>query len=197
VRRAAQGVVKILAEGRLPFTLDTLASGNLRDFFLDRMQYYFREIRGVKYDEVNAVFGAGITTVANTEARLEAVAAVRPTENFEPLAASFKRIRNILKQAEFTPSAPVSPALLEPGPEAALHQAFETVRAQVKGADFQETLERIATLRPQVDLFFDKVLVNAPDPQVRANRLTLLSGLLTEFSTIADFSEIVTSGEQK
>ena len=48
-------------------------------------------------------------------------------------------------------------------------------------------------MRPQVDLFFDKVLVNAPDEQVRQNRLTLLSTLLAEFSTIADFSEIVTN----
>jgi glycyl-tRNA synthetase beta chain len=48
-----------------------------------------------------------------------------------------------------------------------------------------------------VDLFFDKVLVNAPDPNIRANRLTLLSKLLSEFSTIADFSEIVTAGDQK
>ncbi len=196
LRRAAQGVVKILAEGRMSYTLDQLVSGELKAFFLDRMEYYFRDIRGYKYDEVNAVFASGITTMADVEDRLAAVAAVRPTENFEPLAASFKRIRNILKQAEFTASGPVSPALLEPGPEATLHQASEQVRAQVKGAGYKESLEKVATLRPQVDLFFDKVLVNAPDPKVRANRLTLLSGLLTEFSTIADFSEIVTSGEK-
>ena len=55
----------------------------------------------------------------------------------------------------------------------------------------------IAAFRPAVDAFFDKVLVNAPDPAVRANRLTLLNKLFTEFSTVADFSEIVTSGEQK
>jgi len=65
------------------------------------------------------------------------------------------------------------------------------------GAGYQQALEAVASLRPKVDLFFDKVLVNAPDPAVRANRLALLHKLLTEFSTIADFSEIVTSGEQK
>jgi glycyl-tRNA synthetase beta chain len=86
---------------------------------------------------------------------------------------------------------------LEDGPEKALHEAFEKIRTQVGGAGYTEALEKVATLRPQVDMFFDKVLVNAQDAKVRANRLTLLSGLLTEFSTIADFSEIVTSGEQK
>jgi glycyl-tRNA synthetase beta chain len=60
-----------------------------------------------------------------------------------------------------------------------------------------EALEKIASLRPQVDAFFDKVLVNAKDEAVRANRLTMLHQLLTEFSTIADFSEIVTSGDTK
>ena len=58
--------------------------------------------------------------------------------------------------------------------------------------DYKTALEAIASIRPQVDHFFDKVLVNAPDEAVRANRLKLLGSLLVEFSTIADFSEIVT-----
>jgi len=154
-------------------------------------------VRGFKYDEVNAVLAAGCGTLADVEARLTALAAVRPTENFEPLAASFKRIRNILKQAGVEGGQPVNPSLLEAGPEQELHAAFQTVLGSINGAGYQQALEAVASLRPKVDLFFDKVLVNAPDPAVRANRLALLDKLLTEFSTIADFSEIVTSGEQK
>ena len=135
--------------------------------------------------------------MADVEARLTALAAVRPTENFEPLAASFKRIRNILKQAGVEGGQAVNPSLLEVGPEQELHAAFQTVLGSINGAGYQQALEAVASLRPKVDLFFDKVLVNAPDPAVRANRLALLDKLLTEFSTIADFSEIVTSGEQK
>jgi glycyl-tRNA synthetase beta chain len=131
------------------------------------------------------------------EARLIVLAAVRPTANFEPLAASFKRTSNILKQADFKPSGPLSKDLLEVGPESELHSAFESVRVAIKDASYQQTLETVATLRPKLDLFFDKVMVNAPDPRIRTNRLTLLHELLTEFSTIADFSEIVTSGDQK
>ena len=134
--------------------------------------------------------------VADVEARLTALAAVRPTENFEPLAASFKRIQNILKQANFGGGdGSPSPALLEAGPEADLHAEFERVRVAAKAATYQRALEDIASLRPRVDTFFDKVLVNAKDEKVRANRLTLLHNLLTEFSTIADFSEIVTSNQ--
>jgi glycyl-tRNA synthetase beta chain len=197
LRRAAQGVIKILAEAQLLHKLDDLASGHLRAFLLERIEYYFREIRGYKYDEVKAVLSSGVTTVADIEARLAAIAAVRSSEDFEPLAASFKRISNILKQADFKPAEALRANLLEDGPEAELADAFHTVRAEVRGAGYEDTLLKVASLRPQVDLFFDKVLVNAPDPNVRANRLTLLSALLTEFSTIADFSEIVTSGEQK
>jgi glycyl-tRNA synthetase beta chain len=120
---------------------------------------------------------------------------VRPTDNFEPLAASFKRIKNILKQSQFTDNRPPAPALLTPGPEQELYLAFEKVRAGAQAtAIYREKLEQIATLRPHVDLFFDKILVNDPDPAIRENRLALLNSLLTEFSTIADFSEIVTQG---
>jgi len=197
LRRAAQGVVKILAEAKLPFTLEQIATGELREFLLDRIKYYFREIRGYKYDEVNAVLASGCGTLADVEARLTALAAVRPTENFEPLAASFKRISNILKQAAFDPSTVLDDALFEEAAESDLHIEFERVRTMARGASYQRALEAVASLRPKVDTFFDTVLVNAKDERVRINRLTLLHNLLTEFSTIADFSEIVTSGDTK
>jgi len=122
---------------------------------------------------------------------------VRPTEDFEPLAASFKRIQNILKQAEFEPKDVLDQSRLEDGPERELYGDFVRVRDAARIESYQRALEQIASLRPRVDTFFDKVLVNARDERVRNNRLTLLHDLLTEFSTIADFSEIVTSGDQK
>ena len=121
---------------------------------------------------------------------------VRETENFEPLAASVKRIRNILKQAQWS-SGEVNPALLEPGPELDLFEDLSRLEPQVRQAsasrDFLQALQLMATLRETLDRFFDSVLVNAPDPGVRANRLALLGRMLSEFSSIADFSEIVTT----
>ena len=200
LRRAAQGIVKILVEARLPYTLESLMDN---EFMRERVQYYFREIRGFKYDEVNAVMAVGVTTLIDLEDRLTKIAAVRSTPDFEPLAASFKRINNILKQAgRFDGAYPriplfdphfktyvLDPALLEAGPERELYDAFWD-------KDFAQ-LDGIAGLRPVVDKFFDKIMVNAPDENIRANRLTLLHNLLNKFSTIADFSEIVTSGDQK
>ncbi|MEO7145716.1 MAG: glycine--tRNA ligase subunit beta, partial [Bryobacteraceae bacterium] len=194
LRRAAQGVVKILVEGGIALPLSKLLGedGQLREFFIDRIKYYFKDVRGFRYDEVNAVLASGCESLPDVEARLTALQAVRPTENFEPLAASFKRIQNILRQAQFSGSGAADPALLEAGPEQTLYREFERVRGTIRSTDHLPALEAIATLRPAIDLFFDKVLVNAPDANVRANRLTLLNDLLTEFSTIADFSEIVT-----
>jgi glycyl-tRNA synthetase beta chain len=189
LRRAAQGVVKILAETGMPYYLDQLVSGELRDFMLERMQHYFREVRGYKYDEVNAVLKVGVSTVKDVEDRLKQLAAVRPTPNFEPLAASFKRINNILKQAGFSDTnRAVDAGMLEEGAEKDLYEAYER--------EF-DSLDRVAGLRPFVDRYFDKVMVNVTDQDVRNNRLSMLSHMLRKFSTICDFSEIVTSGESK
>jgi len=196
LRRAAQGVVKILVEGELRLSVRNLLRGDpkLEEFVLDRVRYYFKDIRGFKYDEVNAVLASGWDDLVDVEERLKAIQAVRPTEDFEPLAASFKRIQNILKQAQFSGGgSQIDAELLEPGPESDLYKAFQDVRGTVADQSYRPALESIASLRPKVDLFFDKVLVNAPDAKIRQNRLTLLHTLLAEFSTIADFSEIVTN----
>ncbi|NWF82397.1 MAG: glycine--tRNA ligase subunit beta, partial [Bryobacteraceae bacterium] len=195
LRRAAQGVVKLLVEGKMRLPLAGMPE-DLREFMLDRARYYFKDIRGFAYDEINAVFAAQSSDLVDAEARLFALKLVRQTENFEPLAASFKRIRNILKQAAFE-GGDVTPELLEAGPEKDLYDEAGRVLAAVeqyrKSDDYMQALAAIATLRPVVDRFFDSVLVNAPDEAVRRNRLSLLDRLFRQVSSIADFSEIVTS----
>ncbi len=191
LRRAAFGVVRILVEGRHAFAIPP----ELREFVLERARHYFREVRGHRYDEVNAVLAAGWDSLTDAADRLEAVSQVRPTDNFEPLAASFKRIRNILRQANWDSDAAAQPDDLEPGPERELYDAAQNVSQRTRGVGYREALEGIASLRPRVDLFFDKVLVMSPDEHLRRNRLAFLSQMLREFSTIAEFSEIVIPGE--
>ncbi|MEO5923222.1 MAG: glycine--tRNA ligase subunit beta [Bryobacteraceae bacterium] len=188
LRRAAQGVVKILVEAKFTYKLEDLCTGDLQAFMLERVQYYFREIRGFKYDEVNAVMKVGVSTLRDLEDRLTQIARVRSTPDFEPLAASFKRMNNILKQANVVPGV-LHVNLLEPGPEKELYDAYWD-RAF-------NSLEEVAQLRPYVDRYFDSIMVNVPDEEIRVNRLTMLANMLKRFSTIADFSEIVTSGDQK
>jgi glycyl-tRNA synthetase beta chain len=195
LRRAAQGVIKILFEANLSLELFQFvpADSELDKFLEERIAYYLRDVKGYPYDEVNAVLAANVGTLSDVAERLEGVHQVRPTPDFEPLAASFKRIKNILKQAQIEMTGQPKPELMKPGPEKELYEAFLRVRAEIgKHGVYAARLAEIASLRPRVDLFFDKILVNDPDPAIRQNRLALLDSLLTEFSTIADFSEIVT-----
>lgn len=185
LRRAAQGIVRIVAESKEIRFRFLGMSGELTEFLRDRVEYYFRDVRGFAYDEVRACMAAGWTDLIDLEARLIRVKAIRSTPDFEPLAASFKRIKNILKQADLVQLREVYTQLLEDGPERELYHEFQRTKSQ--------PIEwSIVVLRPKVDLFFDKVLVNADDPSIRRNRLALLHNLLQEFSDVADFSEIVT-----
>src|SRR5437764_6728544 len=111
LRRAAQGVVKILVEGRIELPLLDLLENNqeLIAFFADRVRFYFKEVRGFKYDEVNAAMAAGGSNLVDLDARLVRIQNLRPTPDFEPLAASFKRIKNILRQAAFQAGADINP----------------------------------------------------------------------------------------
>jgi glycyl-tRNA synthetase beta chain len=165
----------------------------------ERLQFYLRDVRGFAYDVVNAVLAAGADDVVDVLARAEAVARVRPLEDFEHISIAFKRIKNILRQAREEKKAigeKVEPAGLHEDAERALADAMSRTGPQVKELSQQrkyaEALSEIAAIRPVVDTFFDKVMVMVEDERVRANRLALLQALLDEFSTIADFSEIVT-----
>jgi glycyl-tRNA synthetase beta chain len=162
-----------------------------------------RERLGFAYDEVNAVLAAGSDDLVDAVRRLEALKAIRRTKNFEPLAVSFKRIRKIIEKAG--PSAAwqlpaVRPELFDTDSERALHASAEVASrkasADKRAGKYKEALQTIAELRPAVDKFFQDVLVNAENEDVRRNRLTLLQSLLREFSTIADFSEVA-AGENR
>jgi glycyl-tRNA synthetase beta chain len=204
LRRAAQGVVKILADHNCASPLSRLlpvgSPPELAEFFKDRLRFYLREVRRFAYDEVNAILAAGDQNVPDCVARCEAIARVRPTENFEPLSMAFKRIRNILTKAggaEKFPGEPQEP-LLEEGPERDLYREAGRIFTETADlADYEAVLRRTADLRPFVDTYFDTVLVMAKDERVRQNRLTLLAWLLRAFTRVADFSEIVTTREKE
>jgi glycyl-tRNA synthetase beta chain len=214
LRRAGSGIVRIIVEKGLRLSLDaavrealtTLAGSGLAGreaspapilaFLEERARHLFREGKGFAYDEVNAVFAAGWDDLVDTGARLAALRALRSTPDFEPVAAAFKRIRNILEQAggPDRSARPIENNLIEAGAERELYDRFLKLRPRVEEFRerhrYQEALRQIATLRAQVDRFFDTVLVMAQDEAVRENRLTLLAHLLKEFSTVADFSEL-------
>ena len=168
-------------------------------FLVDRARYILLERHGFAYDEGNAVLATGADDLVDVLARVAALREIRKTRNFEPLAVSFKRIRKILEKAapqESWQLSGVRPELFQEDAERALHASAHRVAREAeqhkRAGRYLEALQDIARLRSEVDGFFDRVLVMAEQEDVRRNRLTLLAGLLREFSTIADFSEIVT-----
>src|SRR6267378_1975394 len=225
LRRQANGIVKTIAEHKLPFKLGELVKDAraryqgseaekkfsadagfgeaTRLFFRERLEFYLRDVHGFAYDVVNAVLAADAEDVVDALARAAAVAKVRPSADFESISVAFKRMKNILRQASEAGrdvAAKVDASALQEDAErtlaAQVPQTAEKVEALRAGRKYEEALLEVARLRPAIDKFFDQVMVMVEERRVRANRLALLQTLLKEFSTIADFSEIVTEGKE-
>jgi glycyl-tRNA synthetase beta chain len=205
--------VKILAEGEpaLPLTLGDVVDAASPDeavrmrveiFFAERLEFYLREAKGQAYDVVKAVLAAGANDVRDAVARAEAVTAVRGSDDFAAVSAAFKRMKNILAQAEekgflqgrveMQTQVSVDPA--QNALNAAMVQVAESYYKLADEHDYVAALQLIATLRAPIDHFFEKVMVMVDDQYVRWTRLSLLHSLVDNFSKIADFSEIVTAG---
>ena len=173
----------------------------MRGFFFERVEFYLREVKGQAYDVVKAVLAAGASDVRDAVARAEAVTAVRGGEDFDAVSAAFKRMKNILAQAKFSlPDVGMVAGgnLQSNDAQSALAKKAFAVANRVHELRTQRAygaaLEQVATIRPEVDAFFEQVMVMDPDPKVREQRLMLLAMITRSFSGIADFSEIVVAG---
>jgi glycyl-tRNA synthetase beta chain len=208
LRRAANSIVKILAESGLPLTLSNvlLSVGSnepnnvqVSAFLRERLSFYLKDVRGFAYDVVKAVLAAWADSddVGDAVARAEALTTVRGSEDFTAISAAFKRIKNILRQAEEKGYAHGNWANIKADETKNLRSAIQSLAGEVaklrEQRKYSEALALIATLRSSVDTFFDKVMVLDPDPETRGANLALIAGVLSNFSGIADFSEIVTS----
>ncbi len=224
LRRQANAIVKVIAEKKLPLRLTDLMrdaragydrseaekkfvdnqkfSESAKMFFRERLEFYLKDVRGYAYDVVKAVLGADAEDVVDALQRAEAVKQVLHLPEFQAIGAACKRIRNILRQAAENGIAPAAKFEALPGSAdeekilaAYVESTGPKVEALRKKKEYREALRLLSTAREPVDIFFDKVMVMADDEKIRANRLALLRTLLREFSTIADFSEIVTEGK--
>ena len=222
LRRQANGIVKIVAEWKLPLTITEIFKSTragypgsdsektktltlLYSFMRERQEFYLREAKGFDYDTVRAVMASSADpdNIVETIARAEAVAAVRGSEDFKQISIAFKRIKNILSQvrdAGVDIGTDFDLQVMQEKEEKILAKETRRVSSQVeqlqKEGRYIDALTEISKLRPAVDSFFDKVMVMVEDAGLRKTRLALLAVLLKNFSTIADFSEIVTEGKE-
>jgi glycyl-tRNA synthetase beta chain len=152
--------------------------------------------QGLPKDVIAAVISVSADCIPDVERRAGALERLKGKPGFEPLAAAFKRVENILKKSTEAATDPVDPGRFAHASEEALHDACHTVTAQVKRllvqGDLDNALGAIATLRDPVDAFFDGVMVMTENDDVRRNRLALLASISAVFGQIADFSQIST-----
>jgi len=206
LRRAALGALRICIEAKLHVDLRNLLTvalgaqpagrrddklvAELWDFVLERLRGLLAEQK-VSVEVFNAVAATGTTAPADFSARVEAVRSFLDMKESTQLAAAHKRIRNILKQAGEGDIA-VRPEVFREAQEKALFEALTALDGKVHGAaeraDYTGGLKTLAQLQPPVDAFFDKVMVLAPEEELRANRVALLRRLDKLCRSIADIS---------
>ncbi|MDH4426121.1 MAG: glycine--tRNA ligase subunit beta [Acidovorax sp.] len=210
LRRHALGVIRMLVEKDLPLDLSALLAGAvpafgdkiadaspmLADFIYDRLAGSLRE-QGYSAQEVDAVLALRPQRLALIEKQLAAVRAFASLPEAPALAAANKRVGNILKKAEVegTVDAHVNPALLAEQAEkdlfAALQRFVPEADAQYDAGDYTASLQTLAVLRAPVDAFFDDVMVNAEQLDLRLNRQGLLKSLHKAMNRVADLSRLV------
>ncbi|ALB64525.1 Glycyl-tRNA synthetase beta chain [Cronobacter condimenti 1330] len=207
LRRAALGALRIIVEKHLPLDLQTLTEEAVRlygskltnakvvddvvDFMLGRFRAWYQD-EGYSVDTIQAVLANRPTRPADFDARMKAVSHFRTLDEAAALAAANKRVSNILAKATEPLNDQVQASLLKEDPEIRLALQVSVMRDKLQPlfaeGRYQEALVELAQLREPVDEFFEKVMVNADDAQVRINRLTLLAKLRELFLQVADIS---------
>jgi glycyl-tRNA synthetase beta chain len=217
LRRAALGIIRLILENRLRLPLrqafaaaragygDRLAGGDgatlareLTAFFADRLKVHLRE-RGVRHDLISAAFAvAEDDDLVRLLARVDALAAFLDTDDGRNLLTAYRRASSIVgieekKDGRRYVGHPVPGALVEPAEEAlfeALERARAAIDAAIEAEDFAAAMAALAALRAPVDRFFDQVMVNVTEPDLRANRLLLLGQIRSALERVADFALI-------
>ncbi|MBU8899421.1 glycine--tRNA ligase subunit beta [Corallococcus sp. M34] len=163
------------------------------EFFRGRLKALWGEHH--RTDVVEAVLSAGFDDLVAAHKRVEALSLLVGRADFQPLAVAFKRVANIVeKQGKDVAEGQTNPQKFTDEPERNLHAAFTQARAKVGSLvgtdDFAGALREITSLKPAVDVFFDKVMVMAEDKDLRENRIRFLTEIGALFNQVADFSKI-------
>ncbi|MBT9614351.1 MAG: glycine--tRNA ligase subunit beta, partial [Burkholderiales bacterium] len=208
LRRLALGVLRILIEMPLPldimqllqraraqFAAEQMSESVAQDvhgFMLERLKSYLRE-RSFEPDEIEAVVSQNPARIDQVLPRMEAVRAFKLLPEAEALAAANKRIQNILKKTEAVTQTPDMALFAEDAERAlfdAVTQLTPRVNSLVANEDYTDALRELASVREQVDRFFDEVMVMADEPLIRNNRLALLKALGDLMNQVADISKL-------
>ncbi|PWQ99755.1 glycine--tRNA ligase subunit beta [Leucothrix pacifica] len=209
LRRAALGVLRIIIEGDLSLDLRellTFAAGNLQDkvdataavedtyqYIMERLRAYYQD-QNVGMDVVDAVSALNIHSPIDFDHRVKAVNTFKELPEAVPLAAANKRIANILKKLDKTPDTTINAHLFVEAQESALNEAIALQQNKVApllaNNAYTDALSSLAAIRPEVDAFFDGVMIMSDDEALKNNRLALLTSLRGLFLQVADLSSL-------
>jgi glycyl-tRNA synthetase beta chain len=183
------------ARGQLGALGAQTTNDELYDFIIDRLRAYYAD-KGVPPQQFESVAALRPVSLLDFDRRLQAIGAFAVLPEAEALAAANKRIRNILKKAEGEVPSAIDTARFTDGAERDLGEAVDAAvgetDASLKARDYVAVLGRLARLRPQVDAFFDQVMVNVDDVAVRNNRLALLKRLADRLGSVAAIEHLST-----
>jgi len=196
LRRAAAGIVKIAIEHKLAIDLeeiiDVLASNykglekaKLVEFFNERLFKIF----DVNPSVLKAVLGSEETDIFKISQKLCALNPIVLSDNFKEYSATFKRVANIIKDLDINSELAVKLELLEDKEEKELYEAFNSVTSK-EYLSYEDELDALFALKPQLDNFFDNVFVNHEDENIKANRKNIIGKVYQAFKEIADIKEI-------
>ena len=196
LRRAVNGIIRIVNEYNFAFDIASfkeLFSSEYKDFDYARLQEFFLE-RVNQFYKVNpsvikAVVAADELNICVVDAKIKALDSIVNSESFSESFSTFKRVANITKDVNLDAELSISSELFDNEAETALYNAYTKVTSK-NYDDYETHLEALFSLKPELDTFFDKVMVNAEDEKIKINRKNLVSSVYKSFKTIADIKEI-------
>ncbi|HEY7129738.1 MAG TPA: glycine--tRNA ligase subunit beta [Nitrospira sp.] len=193
---------KTLVDSGIKGTFDAELQARQRivDFLFERMRHYGRTVHSLRDDVMDAVLRAvssGPIDLVDLSSKMKAMHAVTAKPDFDPLIVGFKRASRIVEKEQWQ-RGPVDPSLFQDPAEGELHRRTGVCRADLQRemaeGRYDKALETLVGLKPVIDDFFLRVMVNAEDPALRGNRLSLLKDVNECFTSFADFSRIVVQG---
>lgn len=204
LRRAALGIIRIILENKLKLSVKDLikqaggkgdASGEVFDFFIDRMKHLLKS-QNIRHDVVDAVIGGDDLLVTYNKAKT--LSEFLETDTGEKMLAAYNRAVNILqieeKKDKISFDTIPEKSLLEAKEEIKLFEAINSkedfISQKLQEEDYAKAMGQFAQLQPEVNAFFDNVMVNSDDPKIRKNRLKLLAKIRQFMELTADFSKI-------
>lgn len=217
LRRQAQGILNIIMEDQFSFSLVGLldvalkqyrkakldlrsaqeTKNDLEDFFKSRLRGQFLN-EDFAYDVIDAILAPGIDQPTDARQRIEAITRLRESSQMEDVIVAYTRCNNL---AQLNLGTNVSRALLQEKEEEELLELVTKqavlIEKNVGNKDYNAAIKNLATMRPTIDRFFDKVLVMAKEKKIKENRLALLNKCVTSFLRVADFSKLVVPGNER